>query len=140
MKLTLNREYLKRHLFAALLFAGLGGWFGWDGYVRYPSLDEAYFTERHLVKETAVERQRQFMLLAFLASLVVAVDLWKVSRLAFEFDESAFTCNGVTRPIDSIASVDRSQWEKKGILRVDGIKLDAWHHVGVREFEKRLKK
>ena len=42
-----------------------------------------------------------------------------------------------------VADVDRSRWEKKGILVVhakDGRKvtLDAWHHAGVKELAERL--
>ena len=29
-------------------------------------------------------------------------------------------------------------WEKKGIVKVDGITLDAWHHLGVKEFVEKL--
>ena len=32
--LKLNREFLVRHLFALVVFAALGGWFGSDAFVR----------------------------------------------------------------------------------------------------------
>ena len=37
MKLKINSEYATRHLFVTLLMIGLGGWFGYDGFVRYPA-------------------------------------------------------------------------------------------------------
>ena len=37
MELKLNREYALRHLFVVVLMVGLCGWFGYDGFVRYPA-------------------------------------------------------------------------------------------------------
>ena len=41
-----------------------------------------------------------------------------------------------------IKNVDRSLWEKKGIVTVSGegfsVKLDAWHHVGVKDFAAKI--
>ena len=39
---------------------------------------------------------------------------------------------------DPAREVDWSQWEKKGIVRVGGLTLDAWHHAGVRDVAARL--
>mgnify|MGYP004456023619 FL=1 len=44
------------------------------------------------------------------------------------------------RAFADVKRIDWSQWEKKGIVRVDGIKLDAWHHAGVRDVVAKLKK
>ena len=41
MKLKLNGEYAGRHLFVTLLMVGLCGWFGYDGFVRYPATPAA---------------------------------------------------------------------------------------------------
>ena len=78
-------------------------------------------------------------LLAFLAAAVIGGHLWGVSRLRFAFDDAGFVHGGRRTAYGDVKEVDRSKWEKKGILKVDGITLDAWHHTGVREFEKRLK-
>ena len=59
------------------------------------------------------------------------------AQLAAKFDDG-FEFNGKRTAFGDVKTVDRSKWEKKGIVKVDGITLDAWHHVGVREFEKRL--
>ena len=137
--LKLNREFFVRHLGVALLMFGLGCWFGYDGYVSYPQQDESWFEERHLRRDNAIQRQKEFMLLAFLAAAVIGGHLWGVSRLRFAFDDEGFVHDGRRTAYGDIKEVDRSKWEKKGILKVDGITLDAWHHTGVREFEKRLK-
>ena len=138
MKLKLNGEFLARHLFVTVLMAALGGWFGYDGFVTYPAADDSFFEERHLVRETATERQKQFMVLAFLASLLVGGHLWKIAAFKVEFDDEGFVYKGEKRLYRDIKKVDRSQWEKKGIVKADGIVFDSWHHLGVKELERRL--
>ena len=137
-QLKVNPEFFRRHLAVALLLFGMGCWFGYDGYVKYPAQDEAYFAERHLERENAIRRQREFMILALLASAAVGFHLWRVCAFRFAFTDESFTFGGVTRRLADIESVDRSAWEKKRIVKVDGITLDAWHHLGVREFVERL--
>jgi hypothetical protein len=39
-KLKVNPEFFRRHLFVTVLMAGLGAWFAYDGYVKYPSQSE----------------------------------------------------------------------------------------------------
>ena len=48
MKLTLNREFAFRHLGVAVLFFGLCCWFLYDGFVTYPKMDDATFSEQIL--------------------------------------------------------------------------------------------
>ena len=139
-KLVLNREFAVRHLGVALLMLGLSGWFAYDGYVAYPERDDAWFEQRHLVKENATRRQREFMVLALVAALVVAGHVALVARLDFEYDEDGFVCGGERRRFADVRSVDWSKWEKKGIVKVDGIVLDAWHHTGVRAVAERLRR
>jgi hypothetical protein len=137
-KLKVNPEFFRRHLFVTVLMAGLGAWFAYDGYVKYPSQSEEYFAELHLEKETATKRQRQFMVLAFIASLAVGVHLAKVCRFDFAYDDEGFVYKGERFAYGEVKSVDRSKWEKKGIIKVDGIVLDAWHHLGVKEVAAKL--
>ena len=66
------------------------------------------------------------------------IHLGKVAAFRFEFDDEGFTFRGVRRKFADVAKVDRSLWGKKGIIVVDGIKLDAWHHVGVKDFVAKL--
>ena len=80
------------------------------------------------------------MVLAFLASALVGGHLWAVSRLRFAFDDDGFVFRGKRTAYGDVKTVDRSKWEKKGIVKVDGITLDAWHHTGVKEFEEKLKR
>ena len=136
--LKLNREFFVRHLGVAVLFFGMACWFGYDGYVAYPRHDDGWFETRHLKRDNAIRRQKEFMVLAFIASLVVGGHLFAVSRLRFSFDDEGFVHNGRRTAFRDVKTVDRSKWEKKGIVKVDGITLDSWHHTGVREFEKRL--
>ena len=138
-KLTLNREFALRHLGVALLMLGLSGWFAYDGYVAYPEHDDEWFERQHLRKENAIRRQREFMVLALIAAIVIAGHVGAVARLDFSYDEEGFVCGGVMRKFADVKSVDWSKWEKKGIVKVDGIVLDAWHHVGVRDVAKILK-
>ena len=151
MKLTLNREFATRHVGVALLMLGLSCWFGYDGFVRYPATPAAdlyrsiegsdapagFNLEAFKVQKT--QTQYGFTLLTFLAALVIGGHVWLLSKFRFEFDDESYTFAGKRVAIKDVKSVDRSQWEKKGIVKVDGIKLDAWHHVGVKEFVEKLK-
>ena len=155
MKLKLNPEYARNHLFVVLLMAGLGCWFGYDGFVRYPSVsahdlyvsieksEPAAECDLEAFKAQKIKTQYGFTFFAFLASAVVGLRLLKSRNFAFEFDDTGFTCGGIRASYADITSVDESQWDKKGILiiAVSGrkIALDAWHHVGVKDFYKKLK-
>ena len=131
-RLKLNREFAVRHLGVALLMLGLSGWFAYDGYVAYPRHDDDWFEQQHLVKDNAIRRQREFMVLALVAALVIAGHVGVVAKFDFAYDENGFACGGVKRSFAEVKSIDWSKWEKKDIVKIDGIVLDAWHHVGVR--------
>lgn len=151
MRLTLNREYAMRHLFVTLLMLGLGGWFGYDGFVRYPatpaaelykSIEGAEAPEGFDLasfKEQKTKTQYGFTILSLFMALVVGSRLYKSYAFAFEFDDEGFVWRGRRRSYAAIRKIDRSAWRKKGILRVDGIVLDSWHHLGVKEFEQKLR-
>ena len=150
MKLTLNREFAIRHVGVALLMLGLSCWFGYDGFVRYPATPaaelyksiegsdapEGFNLEAFKVQKT--QTQYGFTFLTLLASIVIGGHVWLLSKFKFEYDDESYTFAGRRVALKDIKSVDRSQWEKKSIIRVDGIKLDAWHHVGVKEFVEKL--
>jgi len=158
-KLTINKEFLRRHLFVVLLLGGMGLWFGYDGFVTYPALAPAALYEKiettppppemapakleaFKAQKIATQHGLCFALLA--VTLIVGIHLVFVSRLDFAFDDAGFTWRGKRYAFADIKSVDRAKWEKKGILRLtlpDGkVTLDAWHHTGVNEFEKNLPK
>lgn len=142
MRLKLNKEFAVRHLAVALLMAALGGWFAYDGYVKYPAMDAAtLYREAHggedaatpeqaeKFKANAVPRQKQFMALAWGFAAFLAANVFMLWRREYELE-------------GEITDVDRRDWDKKGIIRfkVNGRKvaLDAWHHEGVRELVSRL--
>lgn len=151
MKLKLNKEYAQRHLFVTVLMAGLCGWFGYDGFIRYPSMSAADLYRSieksdppagmslDTFKRQKTQTQYGFTVITLLAALVVGLRLLKSAKFDFEFDENAFTFRGRKFTRADIVQIDRSKWEKKSIAVLklkDGEKivLDAWHHTGVKEF------
>lgn len=156
MKLTINKEYLKRHLFVTVLMLGLGAWFAYDGLVTYPKMSAAELytsieksappedmTAEALDQFKAQKTQTQygFALLSILAGAIVGTNLLKSYRFSFEYDDALnMVVNGKKYTKDDIAEVDRAQWKSKkiAVLKMkDGAKvtLDAWHHNGVLNLE-----
>lgn len=152
----LNREFAVRYLFVALLMLGLGGWFGYDGFVRYPSLPAAtLYADCHggeapvsaeaaeKFRATAIPRQKQFMALSLLASFLVGACLVRAVRFRFSWDETGFAVGDRRYTFAEIVAVETKRWEKKGILVLrlpaGAVTLDAWHHAGVEAFRARLK-
>ena len=150
MKLKINREYATRHLFVTLLMIGLGGWFGYDGFVRYPVTPAADLYRSiegsdapagfnlEAFKAQKTKTQYGFTFLCFLAALIIGTRLYRSYAFQFEFDDEGFVYGGKRRAFTDIKKVDRSKWDSKGIIKVDGIVLDAWHHLGVKEFVAKL--
>jgi hypothetical protein len=152
MKSSLNREFALSHLFVTLLMLGLTFWFGYDGFIGYPSTPEAQLYEKiegskapegfdlKSFKAQKIKTQHGFTLLTFLAFLAVGGHLWAVKRFSFEFDDEGFNVNVKRRLWNDIKKIERKEWEKKGIIKVDGVKFDSWHHLGVKEFVEMLDK
>ena len=154
MKLTLNKEYAQRHLFVTVLMLALGGWFGYDGFIRYPETSaHGLYVEieksepqdgmdLEAFKRQKTQTQYGFTVLCLLASAVVGLRLLKSSKFDFEFDSEGFAWNGVRHAYGDIKKVDDADWEKKRITRItvdEGVcTLDAWHHTGVKEFHEKL--
>lgn len=151
MKLSVNRDYFRRHLFVTLLLTGLGLWFGYDGLIRYPAMsagdlyrsieksDPPASVDLEAFKRQKTQTQYGFTVLSLLAALVIGLRLKKACAFKLEFDEQGFTYKKQHFTYADIEKVDRSQWESKSILILqmkDGVKLtlDAWHHVGVKDF------
>lgn len=153
-KFTLNREFFVRHFGVALLMAGLGGWFAYDGAVTYPAMDAVAFCEKHhkslenpeREKSKAIERQYQFATLAFIAALAIGCHLLKVRGETLEWDGEKMVGSltfGKDACFRNVRAVERRYWDKKGILVVkmdDGrkITLDSWHHPEVKELSELL--
>ena len=155
MKLSLNKEFALRHLFVTLLMVAMGGWFGYDGFVAYPSQSaRELYVSCHQGEEPANDlaaekfraaaspRQKQFMALCLLAAALIGGHLWLVSRLRVEFDAEGFIWCGRRFAYADVTKVDDSSWSKKGIVRLTTpagvLTLDSWHHTGVRDFRERL--
>ena len=100
--LKLNREFLVRHLFALVVFAALGGWFGFDAFVRYQRTPAAALYESienapppadmSQAKLDAFKAQKtktQFVLaiVTLGAALLVALHLLSVAGFKFAFDD-----------------------------------------------------
>ena len=149
-RLKLNPEYAKRHLFVTLLMVVLGGWFGYDGFIRYPatpaaelyrSIEGSEAPEDYDLegfKQQKMGTQYGFMILAFFAAAVVGSRLMRSRRFKFGYTDDCYVYRGRRHPLSKIKKIDRSKWEKKGVVKVDGIVLDSWHHLGVKEFVERL--
>ena len=149
-RLKLNPEYMKRHLFVTLLMVALGCWFGYDGFIRYPATPAAELYrsiegneapedyDLEGFKRQKMGTQYGFMILAFFAAAVVGSRLLRSKRFRFGYTDEFYVYRGCRHPIASIKRIDRSKWEKKGIVKVDGIVLDSWHHLGVKEFVEKL--
>ena len=153
--LKLNREFLARHLAVCILMFGIGCWFGYDGFVAYPKTPAAELYRSieksdapdgfplEAFKRQKIQSQHGFMAMCLAASAIIGIHLLYVGLFRFDWDENSFVWNGKKRPISDIKKVDRAKWKKQGIVTVelgDGtrIKLDAWHHEGVKDFEKLL--
>ena len=153
--LKLNREFATRHVGVALLMLGLSGWFGYDGFVKYPATPAADLYrsiegsdapagyDLDAFKTQKTQTQYGFAALALLAALVIGGHVAWLAAFKFSFDDEGFVVGGEGKPKRAFADVkkiDWSKWEKKGIVRADGITLDAWHHEGVKEVAAILKK
>ncbi len=155
MKFKLNREYARNHLFVTVLMAGLGLWFAYDGFVKYPATPAAELYKQiekvepdsscdiEAFKAQKIKTQYGFTFLSLLASLVVGLRLLKSARFDFAFDDAGFTSRGARFSYGDVTAVDDRLWEKKGITRVTArgrfFTLDAWHHEGVKEFHEKIK-
>ena len=155
MKLTLNREYVLRHLGVAALFLGLCGWFLYDGFITYPKMDDAKFSEEILhgrqgdfdkLKQEAINRQFQFAGICGIAALLIAAGVGRCRLQTLEWDDAQL-CGSLTggKPLAfaDISGIDDRRWEKKGILVVyanDGRRftLDTWHHSGAKKLAERI--
>lgn len=161
MKLSINKEFAVRHLGVAALMAALCAWFIYDGAVTYPAMSDVDFNEKILHRHSeesvladdfaqkrrnATNRQFQFAGIAGIASLVIAFGVLRVKRQALEWDDASMTGSltcGKSLLFSDVDGIDKSRWEKKGILVVRfksgaSVTLDAWHHVGVKELAAKL--
>ena len=135
MRLRANPEYVRRHLFAAAVLLGLGGWFGYDGLVTYPRTDAADLYRSieksdppkemprealEAFKRQKTQTQYSFAALGLLAGLVVGLRLLKSIRFDFVYDADGFVFGGRRFAWSQVKVVDRSRWKGKGLEFRDG--------------------
>lgn len=152
-RLRPNPEFFRRHLAVCLLMFGVGCWFGYDGFVAYPNTPAAELYEKiekskpqvgfnlAAFKRQKIKSQYGFTALCLLASALIGIHLASVAAFRFDWDETCFVWRGKRYALADIKGADRSQWKKNGIVKIflaDGARItfDAWHHLGVKEFEK----
>lgn len=147
MKFKLNPDFAKRYFFVALLFLGMGGWFGYDAVVTYPKADAAALYQAieksapppemgrdklEAFKQQKIKSQYGLCLVLWIASAWVGIILFKAWKFDFDPEKAG-----------KILAVDRTRWAKKGIVVITTEKcgkvvLDSFHHLGVTEYEKTL--
>ena len=130
MKLTVNKEYKLRHLFAAAVFAAAGCWFFRDGLSAWPRENEKWRNDPAN------------------AAYVVLWDAGKTPQDAPPVQRPPYPpqnlTGGKTLDFRNVEKLDLSKWRGKRVARVvmaDGrkIKLDAWHHAGAAELVRHLR-
>ena len=146
-KFKLNPDFVKRYAFVALLFAGMGGWFSYDGLVTYPAQPAAALYESieksapppemtpeklEAFKNQKIKSQYGLALALLVAAAWVALILFKAWKFDFDPEKAG-----------KILAVDRSKWEKKGIVVIETEKcgkvtLDSFHHLGISDYVKTL--
>ena len=146
-KFKLNPDFVKRYCFVVLVFAGMGGWFGYDGFVTYPRTEAAALYESiekappppemgndklEAFKRQKINSQYGLSAILLVAAVWVALILYRAWKFNFDPEKAG-----------EILSVDRSKWAKKGILvltteNCGKVTLDSFHHLGVTEYEKTL--
>lgn len=107
MKLKLNREFAVRYSLVALLFLGMGGWFAFDGFVRYPrtsaaelyrSIEKAEVPEDmppaalEAFKRQKTASQKGLALVLTVAAAWVGLLLARAAAFRFDYDEKGFVC------------------------------------------------
>ncbi len=153
--LKVNPDFFRRHLAVCILMFGIGCWFGYDGFVTYPKTPAAELYESiekskppegfplEAFKRQKIQSQYGFMIMCIVASALIGLHLAWIRSFRFAWDETSFVWDGKKHPLSDIKKVDRAQWSKKGIVSIEledktTVKLDAWHHLGVKDFEKLL--
>ncbi|HEX8912067.1 MAG TPA: hypothetical protein VF796_06880, partial [Humisphaera sp.] len=116
-----------RYLMALICF-GLAGWFGYDGWVRYPAQNDAYDAavaagrKPEASKHTDLDITTQQLLALSLPFVGVGIIAWLLynSRGEVRLAGDVLHVPGHPPvPLDDIREIDRAKWEKKGIAFLD---------------------
>ncbi len=144
-----NKDFLVRHLFAFAVFLGIGLWFSYDAFVRYPKTDAAVLYESierspapegvdiHSFKQSKIASQKAFAFILLAIASAIGLHTAASVKSDFSFDGDGFKTGGVSRPWSDVEGYDSELWSGKGILKFYGkgfsVKLDSWHLEGVKE-------
>ena len=144
-----NKDFLLRHLFAFAVFLGIGLWFSYDAFVRYPRTDAAALYESiersaapdgfdlESFKKSKISSQKAFAFILLFVAGAVGLHTFASARSDFSFDDGSFASGGKTHHWTDVKEFDAALWTRKGILKFSGdgfsVTLDSWHLDGVKE-------
>lgn len=148
IKLKLNMEFAFRHIAVAVAALGLSAWFAFDGFVTYPAENEAALRKDPSLEpanlphpERKINEQFIFSGVTGFGAIVILLLLLAEAGKSLSLENGKLKgslTGGTEIPLEDIASVDESLWEKKNIAFLvpkysKRIKLDAWHFKGAKE-------
>ena len=118
-----------RYLFCLVLL-GMGGWFAYDGFVKYPRHNELHLLhvrdpERYpqdypTHKETSIRVQKQLAVALPVAAIAMLAWTLYNSRGAYRLAGDTLSVPGHGDvPLSSITQIDKSLWDRKGIAYID---------------------
>jgi hypothetical protein len=110
-----------RFIMAGLIFA-MAAWFAYDGYVKYPRQNAEAIERGHTPPHSDLDLLIQRLLGYGLPPLGIALVIWTLynSRGAYRYDGRTLTAPGHPAvPLEQIARIDKTLWDRKGIAYVD---------------------
>jgi hypothetical protein len=140
-----SNEYRLKRLAIVVMLVGCGGWFAYDGFIKWPNenakieqlkkevevagkaSDDAKVTrlttELHkLQQHTESDIRLQKILAGCLPPLGLLVLAWSLyqCRGAYRLRDNVLTVPGHPPiPLDAIRSIDKTDWDRKGIALID---------------------
>lgn len=113
---------LKWYLMSAALIAG-GGWFLYDGYVKYPRANEAARQAgRDKMPHSEFDLKLQRLIGYALPPLGIACAIWTAytSRGQYRLAGNVLHVPGHPPvPVEAIRAIDKRKWDRKGIVYLD---------------------
>jgi hypothetical protein len=101
-----------------LIFLGAGGWFLYDGFVKWPKEFDRYGKMVHQQLDIEINQ----LLGVTLPPVGIAFLVWAMycSRGAYRLQSRYLRVPGHPPiPLDCIRKIDKAQWERKGIVRME---------------------
>ena len=117
-----------RYLFCLVLL-GMGGWFAYDGFVKYPRHNELhllhvrdpvkYPQDYPTHKETSIRLQKQLAVALPVAAIAMLAWTLYNSRGAYRLAGDGLSVPGHGEvPLSAITQIDKSLWDRKGIAYI----------------------